>query len=92
MGRTASDVKTPSGSRWQRRLGAALILGSLLAGCGTSNHARSVSSERLYSTVFEDIAEVYLEEVEIPRLALAGFSGLSRIEPQLEANLSGDAV
>ncbi len=92
MGRAISDVKIPSCGSWQRRLCAALLLGSLLAGCGTSNYARSVSSERLYRTVFTDIAEVYLEEVEIPALALAGFSGLSRIEPRLEASLSGGVV
>ena len=96
MGRTASGVMTLSCSGWRCRLYAALILGPLLAGCGTSDHARTVSGERLYATVdlllrigFQDIHTEIRDEIAL--LVPEGLTPFSR-EQVIGSSSSRDHV
>ena len=45
---------------------------------------------RLFSTGYNDISDVYIEEVSVPDLVLAGLSELSSVDPQFTVARSGE--
>lgn len=69
-----------------------LALGSLMAACGTTPRAEREVTERLFRTVYQDIAQVYLERIELPDLALIGLDTLKGREPGLEVRRLGDQI
>ncbi len=78
--------------RGLRAAALVLALGSLLAACGTTQRAEREVTERLFRTVYQDIAQVYLERIELPELALVGLSTLKAREPGLDVRRQGDQI
>lgn len=64
----------------------------LLAACGTGQQAERVGTEKLFRTVYQDIAQVYLERVELQDLALVGLSTLKSHEPGLDVQRQGEKI
>ncbi len=67
-------------------------LGFLLVACGTTQRSQREVTERLFTTVYQDIAQVYLERIELPDLALSGLEALKRREPALDVRRQGDQI
>ncbi len=77
--------------RWQcPALGVALA--ALLSACGMTQQAERAGTERLYRTVYQDIAQVYLEKIELQDLALVGLSTLKSHDPDLEVRQQGEEI
>ena len=49
-------------------------------------------TERLFETVYQDIAQVYLERIDLPELALVGLNTLKSREPGLEVWRRGEEI
>ena len=69
-----------------------LGLAALLAACGTTQRADRASTEKLFRTVYQDIAQVYLEKIELQDLALVGLKTLESHEPGLEVRRQGEEI
>ena len=72
----AGGLKT----RWLGKLtgvSLALLLAACTSGAVEDHEAYDVSrATRLFAVGYQDISEIYIEQVEIPELALAGIEGL----------------
>ena len=82
-----------------------LCLGVLVVACAGKDHPRvgdtgydrvseagydAAHTKRLFTVGYQDIVEIYIEDVEIKALALAGLDRLSRLDPALETTVAGD--
>lgn len=87
-------------ARWGRRSGAAAAccgLALLLAACtaepvaetGGFDKSRAV---RIFSVGYQDIADIYIQEVEIADLATAGLGGLTAVDPELRFGQTGEQL
>ncbi len=73
-------------------VGSLLGLAMLLTACGTAQQAERAGTEKLFRTVYQDIAEVYLERIELQDLALVGLSTLKSHEPGLDVRRQGEKI
>ena len=64
----------------------------LLGACGSAQQAERESTEKLFRTVYQDIAQVYLEKIELEDLALVGLSTLKNHEPGLDVRQQGEKI
>lgn len=74
-------------------LGAGAWLGAATAASAesTGTFLRSLTT-KMFSTGYENIAELYLHEVDVGRLALTGLSGLSALDPNVQISVANGAV
>ena len=82
----------PMGRAAARVLGLGLAF--LIVACATQDSSQPLEydearAERLFSVGYEDIASIYIEEVLISDLAVAGLDGLAKIDPSIEVIESG---
>ena len=62
----------------------ALLLAACTSGAVEDPEAYdALRATRLFSVGYQDISDVYIEEVDIPELALAGIEGLRSLDPEL---------
>ncbi len=86
----SGSAKEALGRRWRAPLRryAGLPLALLLFGCALQEadtpQTYDVSrASRLFSTGFQDVVDVYIEDLNVPELAFAGLDGLSSIDPNV---------
>ena len=77
--------------------GAALSLSLLLVGCTAYSVASSPTyqndrANRLFAAGFQDVSDIYIEDVSIERLAMAGIGNLSSIDPAIEILRTGNRI
>ena len=73
---------------------AALSLALLLTGCAardiaTSDGYQNDRATRLFAAGFQDVSDIYIEDVSMADLALAGMENLSTIDPDIKVERSG---
>ena len=90
-GRIASAGKA---RRWYA---AGLLAVLIVAGCAVrgSTDSPAYQSERashLFAVGFQDVSEIYIEDVEISELAMAGLENLSSIDPEITIAHDGESV
>ena len=73
---------------------AAVALLSLAAcsGGAVNNDGRGDISARVFATGYADLERIYIDDVEIDNLALAGVEGLSDIDPEIAIVRQGQSV
>lgn len=83
----ASETAGPKSRSWQRwgALAAALVL----VACATQDSAPPVSydqdrASRLFSVGYQDVSEIYIDDIAIADLAIAGMDSLSSIDPGID--------
>ena len=74
-----------------------LSLALLLAGCaardiGTSEGYQDARALRLFAAGFQDVSDIYIEDVSLEELAVAGMENLSTIDPDIEIERSGELL
>ncbi|MCH8925134.1 MAG: S41 family peptidase [Proteobacteria bacterium] len=79
-----------------RRLGA-ISVAFLMVACASQDTRVTAESDlsladRLFSTGYQDIADIYIDEVTAANLALAGLGNLSSLYPDVSVTQSGDWV
>ena len=82
------SVERPPRPLWSRSLYglAELSLAFLLFGCAlhdgyASRNYDAGRASRVFSTGYQDVVDIYIEDVAAPDLAIAGLDGLSSIDP-----------
>ncbi len=70
---------------------ALLLLGACAAGGDTAS-APSETSAQVFSVGYADVERVYIDDVKIDDLALAGVEGLSQIDPGISIERQGKSV
>ncbi len=83
-------LSAPAGDpwpRWLRKLtlaSLALLLAACTFGAAEDPEAYDLRrATRLFAAGYQDISDVYIEDVDIPGLALAGIEGLRSLDPEL---------
>lgn len=76
----------------------AFLLALFLGACATqapvtrdAEYSRDQAAD-VFSAGFEGIASFYISEIDLPALALAGMSGLSRLDPRLGVAARGETL
>lgn len=84
------SIRIGSSKQKQERCGAKLVavtvLSLALSGCGIKSHEDAQvydveQASEVFAIGYEDIAEIYIESLEVSDLALAGLDGVEEIEP-----------
>ncbi len=93
-GALTGDLGVSRRIRRRPRSAVGVILGAavFLSACGTSQQAERDGTEKLFRTVYQDIAQVYLEKIELQDLALVGLSTMKSHEPGLDVRRQGDKI
>jgi len=85
---TGEGIRVPRARLGILRRVSALSVALLLVACaaqdtGTSAPRDLSQATRLFSVGFQDIADIYIEDVSVSDLALAGLGNLSTLEPDI---------
>ena len=98
-GNTSAASEMPAPRRdhgWLRRaqrLGLVLVLAACTAdGIEDPQTYDASSASRLFTVGYQDISDIYIEELAISELALAGLEGLADLDPDLRFWVSGKTV
>ncbi len=91
--RTWSEARATPGraSRTGARRWAAVAVAFLLVACASQDSTAPVAYDqeratRLFSVGFQDVSEIYIDEVAVSDLAIAGLDSLSTIDPALDVD------
>ena len=76
---------------------AALSLALLLTGCAvrdiaTNDGYQDARAVRLFAAGYQDVSDIYIEDVSLAELALAGMENLSTIDPDIKIERSGELL
>ena len=79
------------------RRGGPLSLAFLMVACAAQDSAPPLGydearAERLFSVGYQDVSDVYIEDVAVADLAIAGMSSLASIDPAIGVESSGDRL
>ncbi len=98
-GNTSAAPEIPAPRRdhgWLRRaqrLGLVFVLAACTAdGIEDPQTYDSSSASRLFTVGYQDISDIYIEELALAELALAGLDGLADMDPDLRFWVSGETV
>ena len=73
-------------------LTALIVAGCAVRGGTDSAEYESERASHLFSVGFEDISNIYIEDVDIDDLAMAGLENLSSIDPEIKIIRNSDSV
>jgi carboxyl-terminal processing protease len=59
---------------------------------GAASDFDTYDAGRLFSVGYKDIADIYIDEVEIRGMAVAGLKGLNAVDPDLKVRSDADAI
>ncbi len=79
-----------------RRAGP-LCLAFLMVACASQDSAPPLGydearAERLFSTGYQDVSDIFIEEVSVSQLAIAGMGSLASIDPAIGVERDGDLL
>lgn len=79
-----------------RRAGP-LCLAFLMVACASQDSAPPLGydearAERLFSTGYQDVSDIFIEEVSVSQLAIAGMGSLASIDPAIGVEQDGDLL
>jgi carboxyl-terminal processing protease len=94
-GQVKLRLSRPGRDAW-RRLGT-ISVAFLMVACASQDTRVTAESDlslanRLFSTGYQDIADIYIDEVTAANLALAGLGNLSSLYPDVSVTQNGDWV
>ena len=95
--RGASDLRHRLKHRSAFR-SVATCLGVLLVACASNDRSAANAAydhgrtERLFTVGYQDISEIYIEEIGLGRLALSGLRRLETIDPEIDIRRVNDSI
>ncbi len=81
-------IRAPRARRSALRCASALSVALLLVACAAQDTATPAQRDlsqatRLFSVGFQDITDIYIDDVSVSDLAIAGLGNLSKVEPEI---------
>ncbi len=71
---------------------ALTLFGCAVQDFSASDEYQTARAGRLFAMGFQDVSDIYIENVEIPELALAGLENLSGIDPEVTVQRANNAI